>query len=345
MADKGYLEQFTRREKELETLFARPADPDTIPIVNPKALRTALEDASMRSSEPIERFLKSTCYRKLVKVNQATLRKVEDLRTDFPNFSEAIDFYLRCVSLNLRGKMQYLSAPPILLNGPPGIGKTRFADHLAKALSTEYHEICCSTVTASFILSGTSNAWSESKPGKVFEYMRIGKTANPVMLIDEVDKLRGDYRYDGFGPLYGLLEKNTAKRFIDENFGMPMDCSHILWIGTSNELTPIPEPILSRLRTIEIDPPNRAQMRQVVRSIYRAILEENHDWSRSFSDRLADEVIDRVDTLAPRTVKQFLIDAFGNAALRSKGRPDCALTTGDLFDAGPAQRPRIGFIQ
>lgn len=335
-----------RRQKKLDAWFAIPSDPDAIPIVDINRLRKlAAEEVIGRDKERLESFLEKGCYRRLVRVRPKTLQKVDSLRISYPHFEPVIDYYLRIVSLNLRGKLQYLSPPPVLLNGPAGIGKTRFALSLAEALGTEYHEIPCSTVTANFVISGNARSWAESKPGKVYTSMLDGKTANPIILTDEIDKLGGDQRYDGFGPLYVLLEKSTARRFVDENFGHPMDCSHILWVGTSNNLVPIPEPILSRMRVFDVPVPSAEQMIRVIQSIYRAILNENPDWSRTFTTTLADSVVSRLGPAPPRLIKQILLEAFGNAAMRSQDRIDCALIPEDLRGVMTPNRRSIGFVQ
>ena len=104
----------------------------------------------------------------------------------------------------------------MLLLGPPGVGKTHFARELAQLLGTGMGFISMSSLTAGWVLSGASSQWKGARPGKVFETLVDGQYANPVMVVDEIDKAGGEHAYDPLGALYSLLEHDTAGRFTDE---------------------------------------------------------------------------------------------------------------------------------
>jgi ATP-dependent Lon protease len=207
-------------------------------------------------------------------------------------------------------------ACPLLISGPPGVGKTAFCQALARIFETHFEWIGMSGVTAGFVLGGMSSNWADGKPGKIVEALARGKVANPLILIDEIDKIGGDHRYDPLGALYQLLEKETAVSFIDEGLEISVNCENIVWVSTANQLQFIPEPILSRFAVIEVQQPSRSQMEKVLQSIYRKIL-SNYEWGAQFTDQLTENVVDKVicSGLAPRLIQRELIGACGRAAL------------------------------
>ena len=138
-----------------------------------------------------------------------------DLYQSLPNFTDVLDDVKRHVALS-QDCPDGIEVTPILLLGPPGIGKTHFAKKLADLLGTGMTLVPMSSMTAGWLLSGSSSQWRGAKPGKVFEALVDGEYANPVMVVDEIDKASGDAQYDPLGALYSLLEHDTARAFTDE---------------------------------------------------------------------------------------------------------------------------------
>lgn len=120
---------------------------------------------------------------------------LDPLYESCPNFSEVIDDLKKYLALAVSGN-EPVHFTPILLLGEPGIGKTHFAKCLAETLGTGYEFVSMSSLTAGWILSGSSSQWSNAKPGKVASALVGGDYANPLMVLDEVDKAGGDSRYD-----------------------------------------------------------------------------------------------------------------------------------------------------
>ncbi|TDQ40563.1 AAA family ATPase [Tepidicella xavieri] len=260
------------------------------------------------------------------------------LYEQLPNFADVLDDVKRHVALS-QDSQDHLEVTPMLLLGPPGVGKTHFAHKLAELLGTTMSLVPMSSMTAGWLLSGSSSQWKGAKPGKVFEALIDGQYANPVIVVDEIDKASADAQYDPLGALYSLLEHDTAQRFVDEFAEVPIDASQVIWITTANDERTIPEPILNRMNVFQIEPPSPEAARQIARQIYQGLRNE-HDWGRLFAEEPADDVLDQLATLAPREMRRALMTGFGNARLERRD----TIEVRDLPRAGHA-KSRIGFLQ
>jgi ATP-dependent Lon protease len=260
---------------------------------------------------------------------------LDDLLESCPNFHEVIEDLRRFTALAIAGD-EPMQFTPILLLGEPGIGKTHFAKAIAQALGTGFEFVSMNSLTAGWILSGASAQWQNARPGKVAQTLIHGEFANPVVVLDEVDKAGGDSRYDPMGALYGLLERDTARHFKDEFVDVDMDASHILWVSTANDLRSIPEPILNRMNVFEIGRPDPDAARLIAARLYREIVGE-HDWG--FADEMSDEVLACVASLPPRDMRKMLLAALGAAKLAGRDQ----LSVVDLDAARPGRTRKIGF--
>ena len=227
----------------------------------------------------------------------------------------------------------------MLLLGKPGIGKTHFARQMADLIGTGMNLVSMSCLTAGWLLSGSASQWKGAKPGKVFESLVDGSYANPVIVIDEIDKAASDAQYDPLGSLYSLLEHDTACAFVDEFAEVPIDASQVLWIMTANDERGIPNPILNRMNVFEIAPLTPSQARHIARRLYQSI-RASHDWGLRFDELPADDLLDKLATLVPREMRRALMAAFGNARIASRGM----LQVDDL-PRGAAGKGHIGFMQ
>ena len=271
--------------------------------------------------------------RYLVKPTES--ESLDDLYDSCPNFDAVIGDLRRFAALAIAGN-EPMQFTPILLLGEPGVGKTHFAKALAQTLGTGYEFVSMSSLTAGWVLSGASSQWQNAKPGKVAQTLIHGEFANPVVVLDEVDKAGGDARYDPMGALYGLLERDTARHFKDEFVEVDMDASHILWVSTANDERSIPEPILNRMNVYEIPRPDRDASRQIAARLYAEIVGE-HDWG--FPPELPEEVLDCVSSMPPRDMRKMVLAALGAAKL--DGRDQLAVR--DFEAARPGRARKIGF--
>lgn len=271
-------------------------------------------------------------------VKPSGIPDMASLYESLPNFHAVLDDVKRHVALS-QDSRDGLEVTPMLLLGAPGIGKTHFAKKLAELLGTGMSLVPMSSMTAGWLLSGSSSQWKGAKPGKVFEALVDGQYANPVIVVDEIDKASCDAQYDPLGALYSLLEHDTAQNFVDEFAEVAIDASQVIWITTANDERAIPEPILNRMNVYEVEPPSPEAARQIARGLYQSICSE-HGWGERFAPIPQSDVLDQLAELAPREMRRALMTAFGNARL--DGRDEVRVD--DLPRAGNA-RTRMGFIQ
>jgi ATP-dependent Lon protease len=298
--------------------------PEVVKIFDVKKMQAMLEEHDRKSNlyRNHQRYLKflgdTAGFLPQALLADDVFAQLDQLRLAFPNFSEAVDFYQEQFALSRLADNCVFSANPLLMVGPPGVGKTAFCHALAKLVATHFELISLSGMTAGFVLGGMSSNWADGKPGRVVEALARGRHANPLIVIDEMDKAGGDKRYDPLGALYQLLEKETSAAFVDEGLEVAVDCSKIVWVGTCNNINLIAAPILSRFTVIDIQRPTPKQMASVLHSVYQKV-RRNHVWGSQFSESLPPAVVSKIidSNLEPRLIQRELISACGKAVLRT----------------------------
>lgn len=259
-----------------------------------------------------------------------------------PGFLPVIDLVDRGVHLS-RVAGTGLAFPPMLIVGPPGIGKTHFCKRLAAALGAEQHAFSCATNSdAQALIVGHPVSWKGARMGVLTEALLGGETGNPLIVLDELDKFVTHATEKPYHSLLALLEPENASALVDEYLRVPFDVSHALILATANDLDTLPAFIGDRLLVINVPPPSGAELLAVTRRIVQAIIAAHRD----VFDRPDDAVIIRLARAHPRRIRRILTLALGHAAAAGRTR----ILGGDIDAAeriaadAPTAMP-IGFLQ
>lgn len=197
---------------------------------------------------------------------------LQQLALSQPHMAPVVEFVQDQIALARRARKP-LRIPPILLAGEPGIGKTHFAQGLAKSLSAPLSiQRLDSDLTGALFL-GSDRKWGNSQHGLLFELLILGKVANPVVVLDEIDKInRSADRAQS--SLYSLLEPVSAAHLRDISLEFEFDASLVTWIATANDATRLDDPLRSRFKEFHIQMPNAEQCLVLAREVMSSTIRD-----------------------------------------------------------------------
>jgi ATP-dependent Lon protease len=200
--------------------------------------------------------------------------------------------------------------PPLLLLGTAGVGKTHYSKALAAAIGTSHRQLQLDTAVSEAALMGSEKRWANTAYGALFEEIALGHHANPVFVLDELDKALRDKRSDPLAPLHSLLEQVTSTRTRDISLDFEFDASNVIWIATANYPWRIPQPIRSRMKEFWIQFPTAEESIQVAREVARSAVA---DVAPKNFDPPGKEIGVLLGHLTAREVYQATTDAVAHA--------------------------------
>ena len=196
-------------------------------------------------------YLLSVPWNKSTKDEKDLLKIEKKLNSSHYGLSEAKNRIIEYIAV--KSISEDINSPIICLVGPPGVGKTTFAESISNALNRNFVKISLGGMSDSAELVGHRRAYIGSNPGKIVTSLIKCESNNPVFLLDEVDKLKKDYKGDPASTLLDILDVSQNKRFTDNYIDEEIDLSKVLFILTANDITSIPVALLDRLEIISLD--------------------------------------------------------------------------------------------
>lgn len=237
-------------EKKLSELDA----PDYVKEKTKKEIKRFRNMSSSSSESTVERGYIETVLElpwNKMSVDNKDLDHAEQVLDDdhygLKDVKERILEFLAVRNLTSKGE-----SPIICLVGPPGTGKTSIARSIASALEKKYVRISLGGVRDEAEIRGHRKTYIGAMPGRIVNGLRQAGVSNPLMLLDEIDKVSSDYKGDTSAALLEVLDSEQNCRFRDHYIEMPVDLSEVLFIATANEVSGIPKPLLDRMELIEV---------------------------------------------------------------------------------------------
>ena len=237
------------------------------------ALRSADKDVNERVAKLRERLIHKGPDRRVAKP-EGWREAVDRLDAALPHFREPIRLLRNSLAL-ADATQRPVRVPPMLLLGPPGVGKTHFTHRVAELMGAPHASVAFDQPTAGSTLRGSDSYWANSSTGLLFNLICMGECANPVVLLDELDKsfsATSSQEIDPLAQLHSALEPETSQATVDISVDIEFDASQVTYIATANSLRGVSMPILSRVEVFQIEPPDVSESLEIARAIVTKVL-------------------------------------------------------------------------
>ena len=231
-------------------------------------------------------------WKKVSRDNQDIVHAKEILEEDHYGLEKVKDRVLEFLAVRALTKKG--TSPILCLVGPPGTGKTSIARSVARALGKKYVRISLGGIHDEAEIRGHRKTYVGAMPGRIADAMRQAGVANPLMLLDEIDKVSADYRGDVSSALLEVLDGEQNVKFRDHYLEIPLDLSGVLFIATANDASTIPRPLLDRMEVIEVSSYTENEKFHIAKKyLVPKQLERNGltDGMLSFSDKALEKII------------------------------------------------------
>lgn len=239
----GYLEQLEKLNADKETKEKIKKE-----IQRFKGMPGGSQEANVLRTY-IETVLEMP-WKKTSRDNQDIIHAKKVLEEDHYGLEQVKDRVLEFLAVRALTKKG--TSPILCLVGPPGTGKTSIARSVARALGKKYVRISLGGIHDEAEIRGHRKTYVGAMPGRIADAMRQAGVANPLMLLDEIDKVSADYRGDVSSALLEVLDGEQNGKFRDHYLEIPLDLSGVLFIATANDVSTIPRPLLDRMEVIEV---------------------------------------------------------------------------------------------
>lgn len=279
------------------------------------------------------------------------LKRVIALQDEMPHLGEFLDEVISAIELAIRFEAKRFTLPPMLLNGPPGVGKTFGLFALSEALDLTSVSLPVSTMNAGFVLSGMERGWRDPEPGMLAKHAAKSAHINPIFILDEFEKIpfKRDIASGGLEPaLLQILERDSAQRFYDVFLEQELNLSEISYIASSNSTRPIPKPLLSRLKVIEVGFPGAEAMAKLCSSILNKALTEDYGIDRIRVAVVGDFSKIYQHKITPRLIRNYAGRILSRSLRNNAQRTTIQLSLEEIRQVIPDQREStdrgIGFM-
>ena len=231
-------------------------------------------------------------WKKVSRDNQDIIHAKEILEEDHYGLEKVKDRVLEFLAVRALTKKG--TSPILCLVGPPGTGKTSIARSVARALGKKYVRISLGGIHDEAEIRGHRKTYVGAMPGRIADAMRQAGVSNPLMLLDEIDKVSADYRGDVSSALLEVLDGEQNVKFRDHYLEIPLDLSGVLFIATANDASTIPRPLLDRMEVIEVSSYTENEKFHIAKKyLIPKQLERNGHTEEmlSFSDKALEKII------------------------------------------------------